>query len=82
LPAIFSEISKRFATDYRIALEVHLHTKARIDLSRLPISLITKFPKEEDKAIFNKIFNKVVDNDERLSDLLRKAKIKNLSNDY
>ena len=81
LPPIFSKISDRFASDYRIATQLHFYTRVKIDASRFPFSLIAKFPKEEDNAIFNKIFEKVVDNDEKLSILLKEAKIQNLSID-
>ena len=79
LPPIFSEISDRFASDYLIAYKLHFTTEVKIDAVRFPLSLLKSSSKEYDESIFNEIFSRVLDNDKKLSSLLKKAKIESLN---
>ena len=79
LPPIFLEISKRFASDYLISEQLHLRTICEIGASKFPLNLLPKTPfDKQSPMIFNKIFSKVIDNDKKLSILLKKAEIESL----
>ncbi len=78
MPPLFDEISKRFATDYSLALKINLETQVKILASKPLIFLFLKFPKKEKQMIFNKVFNKIVDNDKTLNLLLKEARIGDL----
>ena len=59
-----------------------MDTIVKIQTARFWVSLITKLPKEQESTIFQEILNKVIDNDKKLSKLLKKAKIDSLKLSY
>jgi hypothetical protein len=78
LPPIFSEISDRLASDFLIAEQLQFQTIVKLTAIKFPLSLLPKMFKREKEMILNEVFSKVIDNDKKLSLLLKEAKIQNL----